>query len=227
MKTKRNIKPYTATVVSLFFPVLTLVFYCVGYTVNLFSYVVFSAVSALIFLIILWICKNEEIGKPMAFLPIFSLINLAVYVYKSKSVVVLICMGICFICSAIIAEKACNSSKAKVASVLSSMVLTVPVLIVSLAVVLFGKIGVNTVIDKIYSPEKTYYAEIVDSDQGALGGDTVVYVHKNNTLNLLILTISKTPERVYIGEWREYETMQITWKNESCLLIGSEEYYID
>ena len=107
------------------------------------------------------------------------------------------------------------------------MVLSVPFLIISLTVAAFGNIGINTVIDRIHSPDETYYAEIVDSDQGALGGDTIVYVYKSRKLNLFVMTISKTPKRVYLGEWKEYETMQIEWKSESCLLIDSEEYSIE
>lgn len=224
---KKILLTYMPIVVGLFLPILTLVLYCFGYTLTLFSYTAFSAVSALIFLAYLWIYKNKKIRKSLVFLPVFSLINLTVYVYRSKSAVVLFCMGICFICSAIIAEKACDSSKTKIASVLISMFLSVPVLIISLAVVAFGNFGVNTVVDTICSPSKTYYAEIIDSDQGALGGDTVVYVHKSSKLDLLIMTVSKTPQRVYIGEWREYETMQIQWKNEQCLIINSKEYVVE
>lgn len=227
MKEKRLIPTCMPIVISLFLPVLILILYCFGYTVTLFSYTVFSVIIALFFLAYLWICKNQKFRKPLAFLPIFALINLAVYVFKSKSVIVLICMSIGFICSAIIAEKACSSSKAKIASVLTSVVLSVPVLVTSLAVAVFGNFNVNTVVDKIYSPNKTYYAEIVDSDQGALGGDTIVYVHKNSKLDLFVLTISKTPKRIYIGEWKEYETMSAEWNNENCLMIDSTEYNIE
>lgn len=227
MKKKRLFISYIMIVVSLFLPTTTLVLYCFGYSVSLVSYALSSAVSALIFIVYLWIYKNKDVRKILTFLPIFSLVNLAVYVYKSKSVAVLICMSFCFICSAIIAEKACNSSKAKVASVLTSMILSVPILIVSLAVVSFANFGVNTVVDRIHSPDKTYYIEIIDSDQGALGGDTIVYAHKNSKLNLFFLTISKTPQRVYIGKWKEYEKMQIKWKSENCLMIYSDEYYIE
>lgn len=230
MKEKRLFVTFLPIFVSLFLPTFSLVLYCFGYTVTLFSYTVFSVISALIFLVYYLSFKNKKIGKSLAFLPIFSLINLGVYVYRSKSVVVLICLIVCFICSAIIAKKACNSSKAKIASVLTSMVLSVPVIIISLislAVAAFGNFGVNTVVDTIYSPSKTYYAEIIDSDQGALGGDTMVYVHKTDKLNLLIMTVSKTPQRVYLGEWGEYETMKIKWKSDNCLLINSKEYSIE
>ncbi len=227
MSNKKQLSMYIQIVLSLSFPLLTLVLYCLGYTVSLFSYIAFSVILALIFLAYLRIFKNKEVAKLLAFLPLFSLINLAVYVYKSKSVVVIVCMGICFICSAVIAEKACCSSKTKILSVLISTALSVPVLVLSFAFSAFGNFGVNTVVDTIYSPNKTYYAEIIDSDQGALGGDTVVYVHKTDKLNLLIMTVSKTPQRVYLGEWKEYESMQIQWESEQCLVINSKEYHIE
>jgi hypothetical protein len=127
----------------------------------------------------------------------------------------------------IIAEKACSSLKTQIASVVTSAFSAVLIIMVSILFVGFGNFGQNTVVDRIHSPEKTFYAEIIDSDQGALGGSTVVEVYKNSRLNLLVLTISKTPKRVYMGEWREYESMQAEWKNENCLLINSEEFNIE
>ncbi|MBQ3006315.1 MAG: hypothetical protein IJD78_02010 [Clostridia bacterium] len=225
---KYSVLSYSLIVSSLFLPVLSLISYCIGYRVSLLNYSVFSTISALFYIVsTAVILKNNIVNKALVFLPIFSLINLAVYVYKSKSVVVLICMCICSICSAVIAEKVCNSSKAKISSVLTSVVLSVPFLIVSLAVVSFAKFGVNTVVDKIYSPDKTYYAEIVDIDQGALGGNTVVNIHKNSRLDLLFMTIAKAPQRAYVGEWGEYETMKLQWKSEQCLIIDSKEYIVE
>ena len=72
-----------------------------------------------------------------------------------------------------------------------------------------------------------YYAEVIDSDQGALGGDTLVNVYKKGELNIFIFKIKKKPQRVYLGEWGEYKNMQIYWKNENCLIINSTEYKIE
>lgn len=73
-----------------------------------------------------------------------------------------------------------------------------------------------------------YRAEVLDVDQGALGGDTVVNIYQNSKYhNLLILTISKKPQRVYIGQWGEAETMELYWKSENCLVINSNEYRIE
>ena len=79
----------------------------------------------------------------------------------------------------------------------------------------------------VTSPNKTYYAEVVDVDQGALGGETVVYVYKSKNTDLFFLCITKTPQRVYTGDWGEYKTMQTEWKNDNCLLIDSNEYTVD
>lgn len=226
MKSKTVIS-YLLLAICSFLPVLTLILYCCGYSVSLTCYPLFSVISALILIASAsMISKHKITCKALAILPVISLINMTVYVFKSRSAVVLVFMMVCFVYSAIIAEESCSSTKTKTASVITSSFLFVPILIVSIAIVAFSGFGVNTVIEKIYSPEETYYAEIVDSDQGALGGNTVVYVHKNHQLNLLILTINKTTQRIYIGDWKEYETMQIYWKNENCLVINKTEYEI-
>lgn len=228
MKQTKPFLPFVPITISLFLPLLTLALYCIGYTVSLFNYTLCSLIYTLFFVALCHvILKKATFCKSLAFLPFFSLLNLAVYVFKSKSAVAFICMSICFVYSAVIAEKACNSSKAKTATALSSAVLYVPFLIVSLAFLTLGNFGVNSVIDRIYSPDKTYYAEITDIDQGAFGGETVVYAHRSKKLNLLILTVSKTPQRLYIGEWKEYETMKVQWKSKNCILINSEEHHVD
>lgn len=91
----------------------------------------------------------------------------------------------------------------------------------------FGNIGVNTVVKSIKSPNGLYYAEVIDSDQGALGGDTLVYVYKNKEINALVFKICEQPQRAYYGEWGEFENMDIYWKNDSCLVINSVEYEIE
>lgn len=234
MKDKTKLILYILLFLSAFFPILTLVLFCLEYSVSLFNYIFSAISSALIFVILTTvILKAKEVvtGKALKFLivllPLISLVNAVVYVFKSKSAVVAVCMAICFVCSAVIAEKICKSGKAKLFSVISSGLLSVPLLIFSVLLLIFGSFGVNTVIDSIPSPDGAYYAEIVDSDHGALGSDTVVYIHKNSKLDLFIMTISKTPQPVYVGEWREYETMQIQWKNENCLIINSEEFPVE
>ena len=233
MKNQKKFLLCVLMLICSFMPVTSLILFCFKYSISLFNYTFFATLSALIFIVstvIISKSKETEQSKTLKFFiiitPLMSLANAFVYLSKSRSATVAVCMAICFFCSAVVAEKTSGSKKAKIFSVVSSGLLSVPLLIFSVLLLVFDSFGVNTVIDTIPSPDGTYYAEIVDSDQGALGGDTVVNIHKNSRLNLLIMTVNKTPQRVYIGGWREYETMDIYWEDEMCLVINSKKYTV-
>ncbi len=228
---KQKLSVIIPFVVVSFLPVLALVLHPFRYSVSLFSYEILSAVSAIICIASCLFLKNTETKKGIktlsAFLPLIQLINTVIYVIESKSALTAVFMAVCFISCAVISKKIITSDKAKIFSVTSSSLMLLVMVLFSFVTVFFGSFSVNTVVDTVYSPNGEYYAEIVDSDQGATGASTVVYAKKAKSLNLLLLEISKTPERIYIGEWREYETMSIEWKNESTLLINSAEYDIN
>lgn len=93
---------------------------------------------------------------------------------------------------------------------------------------LFFDLGVNTVVQEIESPNGTYLVQVIDSDQGALGGDTLVEVRRDDcTIDLLVIRLTKTPTCVYRGNWGEYKHMRIEWQDETTLLINGEVYHID
>jgi hypothetical protein len=94
-------------------------------------------------------------------------------------------------------------------------------------VVFFGSIGEDTVIQTLPSPDGNRYAEVIDCDQGALGGDTLVDVYQDCGINAILFKIEKKPQRVYFGDWGEFENMQIHWKDDNCLVINSVEYEIE
>ena len=88
-------------------------------------------------------------------------------------------------------------------------------------------IGRNSVVQTLPSPGGTYYAEVIDSDQGALGGDTLVEVYDNQKrINLFVLSVQKKPQRVYWGDWGEFKTMKLEWQSEQVLLINGKPYGI-
>lgn len=89
-----------------------------------------------------------------------------------------------------------------------------------------GDFGVKTVVSRIPSPDAAYYAEVVNSDQGALGGDTQVYVRWNKGYEGLLFRVYKTPRLVYCGEWGEAADMDIFWEGSGCLVINGTQYHI-
>ncbi len=92
---------------------------------------------------------------------------------------------------------------------------------------IFGNIGQNTIVKNIESPNGSFHAQVIDSDQGALGGDTLVNVYEKREMDTFIFKLKDKPQRVYLGEWREYESMYISWKDDKCLVINSVEYEIE
>lgn len=91
----------------------------------------------------------------------------------------------------------------------------------------FGSLSHNTVVSLIVSPQGTYTAEIIDNDQGALGGNTFVEIKNNmETLPFLVGEFSKPSVRIYAGEWNEFETMQLYWQDENTIVIQGRTYNI-
>ena len=211
-------------------PLLTLILYPFGYSVTLASYKILSAVSAVICIITGYMLKNYTPDKTdrtlLSLLPVFQFINATIYISKSKSLITAVFMSICFIMCAAISEKSINSDKTKIFSVMTSSLLFVAFVLVSFVTVFFGSFSENMIVKSAVSPNGEYCAEVIDSDDGALGGDTFVQVRKYKRLNLLVLRIGKRPELIYRGEWGEYETMEIKWLNDNSLLINSTEYNI-
>lgn len=91
---------------------------------------------------------------------------------------------------------------------------------------LFGKLSANTVVRTVGSPSGQYYVEVIDSDQGALGGDTRVELNER-VLDLGVFGILKKPRRLYTGHYGEYMDMEIYWKDDSCVVIDSVCYSVD
>jgi len=92
----------------------------------------------------------------------------------------------------------------------------------------FGNFWCNTIVKTLKSPGNTYIAEIIDSDQGMLGGNTIIEVKRiDKNLNIFIGEFIKLPKRVYSGEYQEYINMSISWKDENTLVISGVEYNIN
>lgn len=110
-----------------------------------------------------------------------------------------------------------------VLSILFLLLLTLICIIVSI----FGDLSHNTVVKAISSPQGTYTAEVIDNDQGALGGHTFVEI-KDHTkvIPIFIGEFTKSAIRIYTGEWGEFKTMQPYWQDEHTLIIRGTKYSI-
>ena len=133
--------------------------------------------------------------------------------------VILVCTG----CSCFLTIQYGKMTSQKMAGLLLSALIG----FFGLMALLFGNFGQSTVVQSLESPGGAYYAEVIDDDQGALGGATLVYVYENKQMDLMIARIFPKPREVYWGRWGEYKHMKIWWKDDTHLVINSVEYEME
>ena len=216
-------------VLTILYPVGALLAACIGYRLEPVSTVFLSLLIGVLSLYILIRHRGNTCSfkvLPLLMTPL-SLINAAMCMIQCPRIWViagvLISVGCCFS----ITVKYAKPLFLKNIVLVLSLVIAVPISFLSYILLIFGNLGQNTVVQTAESPSGTYYAEVIDSDQGALGGDTLVDVHNKERFNGLLFTIEKKPQRVYVGDWGEFETLQLHWQDDRRLVINGAEYVIE
>ena len=219
---------FTLTALS---PAGSLIASCFGYSFKLMGIPVFAVSSAILSICIVIldgvykIAFNKLVQILLAVISPISLINVVLCVIESPQTWTIAGTLVSTGCCVYLMIKNGKPLLLKILSGAVSALMFSPVcLMCFLSLIDFG---LNTVVETIESPSGKYYVQVVDSDQGALGGDTFVDVYKSGEVNLFLCKFEKQTQRVYHGEWGEYENMQIYWKDDSCLVINLVEYEIE
>ena len=172
-----------------------------GYSFDLANYnifAVFTAISAVIKTIFAVSDSYESSDASITHNILLSLssplsiINAVFYLWKCNSSLVAACMLICTVLCFFLASNHGKPFALKTASLILSFIMFLPALSVSLYMMF--PFGETTVVKELPSPDNTRYVQVIDSDQGALGGDTIVCLYENKGVDLLILSITKKPE---------------------------------
>ena len=130
-------------------------------------------------------------------------------------------------CSIYLAARHGRPLAVKIVALVLALLLLRPVGLFGNIIVAFSGFGLNTVVRTEESPDGTRYAELIDSNQGALGGDTLVKVYRRGGIHLLLFSVTPKPQTVYAGPWGEFEYMELYWKNDTCLVINGKEYVVE
>lgn len=171
--------------------------------------------------------ENKFICVLLAILVPLSLVNAVFFIFECSEVWVIVCTLVSAGCCCFLTINYGRPVVLKLVALMVSALMILPIGFLSFLVLVFGNFGQNTVIQTVESPNGKYYAQVVDSDQGALGGNTFVDVYERSAFNAVVFKIQKKPQRLYSGEWGEFREMQIHWKNDDCLIIDSVEYEIE
>jgi len=79
----------------------------------------------------------------------------------------------------------------------------------------------NSVVRSEMSPNSIFIAEVIQNDQGALGGSTYVSVARlDREINLFIGKIREYPEMIYVGRWSAAFAMTLWWETDEILRIN-------
>ena len=224
--------PFFLCLLFLFLPLCEGIGAALGYRFTLYHYpaaIVFTAALSLCFSIALFLPRIQLHGANAVFsafvLPL-AVLNGFFYVGRWDAAIlfILVCCG----CSAAILIKFARPFALKIITGILSILLFILLLFITLLILAFGNFGSNSVVASAESPHGTYLAEVINSDQGALGGDTLVNVtNQAKAIPLQIGEFSKAPVRVYTGEWGEFESMKIYWQDDRTLIIDGRSYRID
>ena len=104
--------------------------------------------------------------------------------------------------------------------------LILPYLIFLPGVVLMSDFGKTTVVQTLVSPDGRYQAMLVDIDQGALGGNTDVYVKDTEKYVDLGAISYQKKTLVYRTGWGAFEDVELAWKDKETILIDGIEYSV-
>ena len=218
-------------VLTILFPAGTVITACFGYTFKLISVSAFAVTIAALSVYAVFVVKNVSENKTiqvlLAMITPLSLINAVFYILESPQIWVIASALISVGCCCCLTVKYGKPVSLKIVTLVLFALMILPIGFISFIALIFGNIGLNTVVQAVESPSGKYYAQVIDSDQGALGGDTRVDVYQKSGINVVLFRIEKKPQRVYMGDWGEYKTMRIYWKGEGCLVINAVEYEIE
>ena len=219
---------------TILYPAGVVITACFGYSFELVSVSAFAiAIAALSVCIVVLdlICKNtlenNTIRILLAIITPLSLINAVFYIFKCSQICVIVSVLLSAGCCCYLTVKYGKPLILKVVALVLSALIILPIGFFSFIALIFGNIGQNRVVQTVESPSSKYYAQVIDSDQGALGGNVLVDVYEKSKINAILFKIEKKPQRVYFGDWDEFENMQIHWKDDNCLVINSVEYEIE
>lgn len=221
-------------VVTILYPAGVIITACFGYSFELISISAFAIAIAtlsvcIVVLDLIWknTLENKVMRILLAIITPLSLVNTVFYIFECPQIWVIASVLLSAGCCCYLTVKYGKPLLLKITALALSALMILPIGFFSFIALIFGNISKNTIVKTVESPNGEYYAQVIDSDQGALGGDTLVNVYKKNGLNLILFKTEKKPQRVYFGDWREFENMQIYWKDDNCLIINSIEHEIE
>lgn len=216
----------------LLLPAVKLVFSCFGYSFELTWPALWAAgiAAAAVVLVVLSLKKkipeeSKRISVVLAFTAPLSLV-VSVFYFVECGVWAVPGVVVWVACSIYLAARHGRPLAVKIVALALALLLLRPVGLFGNIIVAFSDFGLNTVVRTEESPDGKHYAELIDSDHGATGGDTLVKVYRRGGFHAILFSVTPKPQTVYVGPWGMSDYMELYWKSDNCLVVNGEEHII-
>jgi len=159
-----------------------------------------------------------------ALLPLLAVVHILFHFYLNRWTPFLLFMIADSVCAWVMFARFAGPKGLKVVAGVLAVLLYAGLLYMFPALFLGFNIGESTVVRSVPSPDGTRVAQVIDDDQGALGGSTLVEIQRGSA-DVLLLRLDNV-KRVYTGRWGEFNDMEIAWQDGDSILINGKTYVI-
>lgn len=90
-----------------------------------------------------------------------------------------------------------------------------------------GQFGENAVVSRTSSPGYSYTAILINSDHGALGGNTFVDIEYHPSEVDIGLGRLVKVKPIYRGSWGDFNDMHLEWADDNVLMINGKAYGVE
>jgi hypothetical protein len=211
---------------SLLFPVLTLFSKLLQYSLKVDNGIIYAVITTAIYYsvgILLLANKEKCIGKAQTILLAVTLllnqINALFFIFTAENMLAMLLVASWFVMTVVIVAFYVKSAGLKATFYSLSGILVLPICLC----ILLSDFGANTVLAHEISPNSTFCAEVIDDDQGALGGATILNVYKyDKSFSIGSFVFRKDEKKVYSGRWGEYKSLY--WIDDNNLKMNNTTY---
>lgn len=193
------------------FPGICLLTRLLGYTLLIdqgLDYVGLTTVLYFVVGILLW--KQDENtcralpSLLLCFCPLLNQICVLFVLFYTDNLIPVLLQASWILISLPLVEQYARSMGLKVAAYVPAGILALPILLI-LPWLGFGS---RTVLATEASPDSRFVAEVIDSNEGALGGATRLLVYRNDkSFSVGSFSFRKDQKEVYSGPWGEFESL--------------------
>lgn len=232
MEKRKFCYPAILLILLLVIPASSIILSIFGWRLELVFPTTFAVIIAVLSAVLTGLSLYKKTQISSAVFAVFSVIASTVswfwFTVKVSTYIAILFLAVPFVCSVVLCTAQVKNRLLKILNSVIGCIVAIAFVYVSFFLWIFGHIGVSTVVAEVPSESGRYVAKVIDADQGATGGDTVVRVYDTRYyFNLGILKIYEKPDRAYLGEWGEWDNMKISWKDENTLIINGQTYEVD